>query len=165
MKSIVRGSLIVASLIGARVAVAQDAGIEIGKKAPPAAVWTLDGKTANLSEYIGTKPVMMEFWAVWCPVCKELEPAMVDLNKKYGSKVAFVGVAVSVNESPELVKRYVANHKVPWTQVYDSKGFATDVYDVPATSYVVLVDKSGKVVYTGSGGKQPALEAALKKVQ
>ena len=88
---------------------------------------------------------------------------MAAMHAKYGSKIEFVGGAVSVNESPALVKRYVENHKLPWTQVYDAKGNATDVYDVPATSYVVLVDKTGKVVYTGVGGKQD-IEAALKKV-
>jgi hypothetical protein len=35
-------------------------------------------------------------------------------------------------------------------------------YDVPATSYVVVLDKAGKVVYTGLGGKQ-AIDAALAK--
>ena len=49
------------------------------------------------------------------------------------------------------------------SKVYDTKGNATDKYDVPATSYVVVVDKTGKVVYTGVGGKQD-IEKALKKV-
>ena len=144
-------------------AAAQDSGIAIGATAPPAAVQTLDSKSADLSQFIGTKPVLMEFWATWCPNCRELEPTMKAMYAKYASKVAFVGVAVSVNQSPALVKRYVANHRLPWTQVYDTKGKATDAYDVPATSYVVLIDKKGKIVYTGVGGKQD-IEKALKKV-
>lgn len=85
------------------------------------------------------------------------------MNAKYGSKVAFVGVAVSVNQNAALARKYVDKHQLTWSQVYDTKGTATEVYDVPATSYVVIVDRTGKVVYTGVGGKQD-LEAALKKV-
>jgi thiol-disulfide isomerase/thioredoxin len=163
MKTFTGFLFLVGALAAPRLARAQDSGIEIGKMAPAAALQTLDGKPADLKEFIGKKPVLMEFWATWCPNCKELEPNMARMHAKYGSQVEFVGVAVSVNESPALVKKYVENHKLPWTELYDIKGNATDVYDVPATSYVVLVDKNGKVVYTGVGGKQD-LEAALKKV-
>jgi thiol-disulfide isomerase/thioredoxin len=152
-----------AMLIAARVAGAQDSGIEIGKKAPAAAVQTLDGKPTDLSRFVGKTPVLMEFWATWCPNCRELEPAMKALHSKYGSKIAFVGVAVSVNQDAALVRKYVEKHQLPWTQVYDASGKATDAYDVPATSYVVVVDKAGTVVYTGVGGSQDLL-AALKKV-
>jgi thiol-disulfide isomerase/thioredoxin len=152
-----------ATLVTASLARAQDSGIEIGKMAPAAAVQTLDGKPADLSQFVGKKPALMEFWATWCPNCRELEPTMRAMHAKYGAKVEFVGVAVSVNEDAALVKKYVEKHKLPWTQVYDAKGNATDKYDVPATSYVVVIDKTGKVVYTGVGGDQD-IEKALKKV-
>lgn len=146
-------------------AIAQESGIEIGATAPAAAVSTLDGKPANLSQHIGKKPVVMEFWATWCPVCKELEPAMAALRTKYASKAAFVNVAVSVNQSPALVKRFIAKHKMGGIHYFDTKGDATGVYDVPATSYVVVIDQAGKVVYTGVGGDQgPKIEAVIKKL-
>lgn len=142
---------------------AQDLGVEIGSKAPPAKVFTLDGKEADLAQYIGKTPVLIEFWATWCPNCKELEPTLAEVAKKYGNRVKFVGVAVSVNESPERVKAFVAKHGLPGDQYFDTKGNATGAYDAPATSYVVVIDKTGKVAYTGLGGKQD-LEAAIKKV-
>jgi len=141
---------------------AQDLGIEVGSTAPPAKVLTLDGKEANLSQYIGKTPVIMEFWATWCPNCKELEPTLLAAVKKYGSRVKFVGVAVSVNESPEKVKAFVAKHSLPGDHYFDAKGEASGAYDAPATSYVVVINKAGKVVYTGLGGKQD-LDAAIKK--
>jgi predicted transcriptional regulator len=87
---------------------------------------------------------------------------MKAMHKKYGSRVNFVGVAVSIRQSPERVKAYVAKHELPWTQVFDRQGNASGAYDAPATSYVVVLDRAGKVVYTGLGGKQD-LEAALRK--
>ena len=150
-------------LAGAPVSLrAQDLGIEIGSTAPSAKVHTLDGKEADLAQYVGKTAVVMEFWATWCPNCKELEPAWLEASKKYGKQVKFVSVAVSVNESPERVKAFVAKHGLPGDQYFDTKGNATGAYDVPATSYVVVFNKAGKVVYTGLGGKQN-LDAAIKK--
>ena len=141
---------------------AQDSGIEVGARAPAAAVETLDGKPANLAQFIGKTPVLMEFWATWCPNCRELEPHLKAAHAKYANQVRFVGVSVSVNQSPDRVKAYVAKHEMPGDQVFDKSGAATGAYDVPATSYVVVLDKSGTVVYTGLGGDQD-LEKAIKK--
>jgi thiol-disulfide isomerase/thioredoxin len=142
---------------------AQDLGVPIGSTAPPAKVFTLDGQEANLAQYIGKTPVLIEFWATWCPNCAELEPTMLEVARKYGQRVKFVGVAVSVNETPARVKAFVAKHGLPGDHYFDTKGEASGAYDAPATSYVVVIDKTGKVVYTGLGGKQD-LEAAIKKV-
>ena len=73
-----------------------------------------------------------------------------------------MSVAVSVNQSVNRVKLYVAKHGVPGEQVYDTKGDATGKWDVPATSHVVVLNKAGKVVYTGVGGDQN-IEAAIRK--
>jgi thiol-disulfide isomerase/thioredoxin len=145
-----------------RMVRAQEFGLENGSTAPPAKVYTLDGKEADLAQYIGKTPIVMEFWAIWCPNCKELEPTLLAAAKKYGEQVKFIGIAVSVNETPEKVKAFVEKHALPGEHFFDTKGNASGAYDAPATSYVVVINKAGKVVYTGLGGKQD-LEAAIKK--
>jgi thiol-disulfide isomerase/thioredoxin len=142
---------------------AQETGLPVGAKAPASTVVeTLDGKSFDIGQYVGKTPMVIEFWATWCPLCKQLEPTMVDVAKRYGSKVKFIGVAVSVNQTPERVKLYAEKHGLPLEVYYDRKGAAADGYDAAATSYVVIVDKAGTVVYTGLGGSQN-LEAGVKK--
>jgi thiol-disulfide isomerase/thioredoxin len=153
--------LLTFSAHGARLA-AQDIGLQLGTVVSNAKVETLDGKPVDMSQYVGKTPVLIEFWATWCGNCQQLEPALKSLHEKYGKRVQFLGVAVSFNQSTERVKAYVEKHGLPWTQLYDRKGDASMVYDAPATSYVVVLDKAGKVVYTGLGGKQN-LEPALRK--
>jgi predicted transcriptional regulator len=51
---------------------------------------------------------------------------------------------------------------MPHDFFYDVDGKAAGAFDAPATSYVVVLDKTGRVVYTGLGGTQN-LDAALKK--
>jgi thiol-disulfide isomerase/thioredoxin len=136
-------------------------GVPVGAAAPGAVVHTLDGKSVNLNQYIGKAPVVLEFWATWCSNCKELEPKLLEMVKKYSPKVTFVDVAVSVNQSPERVKLYAQKYHYTHTMVYDTDGNAVSAYNVPATSYVVVINKAGKVVYTGLGGDQN-LEGAIK---
>lgn len=148
--------------IAANAAHAQDSGIEIGKAAPSVVVQSLDGKDVNLSRFIGKAPILMEFWATWCPNCKELEPTLKSVAAKYAGKVTFIGMAVSVNENPQRVQAFVKAHELPGEHFFDTHGNASDAYNVPATSFVVVIDKAGKVVYTGQGGQQN-LESAIKK--
>ena len=143
-------------------ATAQDLGIEVGAQAPAVTVQSLDGKQVDLSRYIGKTPVLIEFWATWCPNCRELMPSLLDAEKKYGKQVKFMAIAVAINQSPERVRRWVAAHPLPHDTFYDVEGKAAGAFDAPATSYVVVIDKTGRVVYTGLGGKQD-LAAALKK--
>ena len=154
--------LLAALALAAPSLAAQESGIAVGAMAPAAAVETLDGLPADLKDLIGTRPLVIEFWATWCTSCRELEPTIMAAHARYKDRVTFVGVAVSVNQSSERVRRYVAEHMLGFTHFYDRRGHAVEAYDVPATSYVVVVDAKGKVVYTGIGGRQ-VLDAAIAR--
>ena len=156
------GALLGVALLAPSSARAQDTGLTIGTTAPSAMVSTLDGKPADLAQVVKGGPAVIEFWATWCENCEHLLPAMQRAASKYSGKVKFVAVAVSVNQSPKRVQLHVAKHRVPGIQLFDTKGDAAGKWDVPATSHVVVVDKRGKVVYTGVGGDQD-IEAAIRK--
>ena len=150
------------ALLLAVTLLAQDIGIPIGDKGPGGPLETLEGKAVDLNTYLGKGPVVLEFWATWCGNCKQMEPSMRAAMKKYGTQVQFITVAVSINQSVERVKAWQKINALPGTILYDRKGDVSSAYDTPATSYVVVLDKSGKVVYTGVGGTQN-VEAAVKK--
>jgi thiol-disulfide isomerase/thioredoxin len=157
-----RAAFALALLMATATTARAQVGLDLGTVGPGARVETLDGKPADLSQYIGRTPALMEFWATWCENCQQLEPTIKAMHAKYGTRVNFVGVAVSVSQSPERVKAYVAHHDITWPQVFDRHGDASGAYDAPATSYVVVLDRTGKVVYTGVGGTQD-LESAIQK--
>ena len=164
MKFIIVPALAAALLAAAAPSArAQDLGLDVGARAPNPTVFTLDGARTSLAAYVGKTPTLIEFWAVWCPNCKELRPAMKAAADKYGNRVKFVGIAVSVNENPQRVKAFVAKYGIPGDQFFDTDGDASDKFAAPATSYVVVLDRTGKIVYTGLGGSQD-LDAAIKKV-
>lgn len=141
---------------------AQTPGLPLGTQAPEVRVQTIDGKPVWLSSQYGKGPVLIEFWATWCPNCKALEPQIAAAARKYGGKIALVGVAVGVNQSAALVKAYSTKHALPLTVLYDKDGEAADKFDVPATSHIVILNRDGRVVYTGVGSDQD-IDAAIRR--
>ncbi len=135
-----------------------------GKQTPALALRDLDGKPVDLAPYIGHKPALFEFWATWCENCAALEPRMRTAFERHGRQVDFVTVAVAVAQTKASVQRHVAQHPLPASRVlWDTNGNAVRAFDTPATSYIVVLDRQGRVAYTGIGPDQD-LEAALARV-
>jgi thiol-disulfide isomerase/thioredoxin len=156
---------VVATSLSATSLSAQDLGIKVGATAPGAPVETLEGRATELATLLAGKTTVMEFWATWCPNCKQLEPTIKAAHAKYKDRVQFLAVAVSLNQSVERVRAYQQRFQLPFTYVYDRRGDASEAYDAPATSYIVIVNAAGKVTYTGVGGQQnldAAIAAALR---
>jgi thiol-disulfide isomerase/thioredoxin len=142
---------------------AQDVGIALGARPQPVAIEDLDGNPVDLGEYIGAgKPVLIEFWATWCPLCEALEPRMEAAYERYRDRVEFLTVAVAVNQTVRRVRRHMEEHGLPGRVLWDTDGRAVRAFKTPSTSYVVVLDAEGRVVYTGVGGDQD-LEAAIER--
>ena len=141
---------------------AQDViGIPVGQTPPAVTLENLQGDSVALSQWIGTKPVLVEFWASWCPICEELLPRMEAAQKKYGDRVEFLVVAVAVNQSKRSVSRHLERHPMPFTVLWDGNGAAVRAFQAPSTSYIAVLDAKGRVVYTGVGEDQN-IEAAIE---
>jgi cytochrome c biogenesis protein CcmG, thiol:disulfide interchange protein DsbE len=164
VRSWIAASLVVALLMfGPPLATAQDAGLAVGTRAPAVVVKDLDGRPVDLGALIGTRPFLLEFWATWCEVCAALMPTVRAAHDQFGDRVEFFGVNVTVNQTPERVRKYLAANHPPFRTLYDSEGASTRAYQAPTTSYIVIVDRHGKVAYTGTGASQD-LASALRSV-
>lgn len=152
--------LIVAALLTPLTLPAQEIGLPVGTAAPAAVmVQDLDGKAVDLGHYVGKQPVLLEFWATWCPLCKALEPTLKTAYARYGATVQFLAVGVGVNESPASIKRHLGDHPLPFPVLFDANGDAVRAYQAPTTSYIVVLDRTGKVTYTGTGTDQDIAKA------
>ncbi len=137
-------------------------GLALGASPAAAQVEDLDGRPVDLARFIGAKPVLFEFWATWCPLCQALMPRMLAAQQRYGTQVEFVVVGVGVNQSRASMKRHVERHPMPFHHVFDARGAAVRAFEAPSTSYIVVLDARGRVVYTGVGEDQD-VEAAVRR--
>ncbi|HYW30365.1 MAG TPA: TlpA disulfide reductase family protein [Gemmatimonas sp.] len=161
-RALVAAALLAPALAPRYIAAQEPSGIAVGAKAPGAAVEMLDGRAVDLASFLGRKPVVMEFWATWCPLCRKLEPQMKAMRAQYVDRVTFVSVGVPQNQTPERQLAHVTKEGMTGEFVFDRKSAASAAYKVPHTSYVVVVDAKGTVVYTGVGADQD-LAAAIGK--
>ncbi len=165
MPSRARSLLLTLSLLtgAASASAAQDEGIAVGSRAPAVTVPALDGTPVDLARYIGTKPMLIEFWATWCTSCQAMMPRLAAMRERFGDAVEFIGINVTISETRDGVAAYVREHDPPFRTLYDEEGEGARAYDPPATSFIVIADRNGRIVYTGAGGTQN-LEPALRLV-
>jgi cytochrome c biogenesis protein CcmG/thiol:disulfide interchange protein DsbE len=112
----------------------------VGKAAAPFTAEKLDGTgTLSLSDYAG-KVVVLNFWASWCPPCKEENPSLLRVWERYRtSDVVFIGVVF--NDPTEKAREYVKANGVTWPTVQDADGriaFAYGVHAPPETYFIGL---------------------------
>ncbi len=134
-------------------------GLPVGTTPPAVELEDLDGNAVQLGDVGSTRPVLIEFWATWCPVCQKLAPELAAAYGRFGDRVDFVVVAVGVNQSQRSVRRHLEEHRIPYRVLWDGKGRAVRAYRAPTTSYVVILDAAGAVAYTGVGESQDLVEA------
>ncbi|HSM07958.1 MAG TPA: TlpA disulfide reductase family protein [Gemmatimonadota bacterium] len=134
-------------------------GIELGAEPAPLALDLIAGPgeaagRIDLGDSFGERPVVLQFWATWCPLCEALEPKMVAAHEEFGDRVDFYAVAVAVGQNPKRIARHLEDHPLPFPMLWDENGEATRRFQAPTTSYVVILDADGRVAYTGVDSDQ-----------
>ena len=140
-------------------------GLQVGDMAPTAIVQTLDGAPFDLARFVGKTPVLIEFWATWCPLCRELEPTIKAIHDEHKGQLEVVRLVVPENQTAEKAREYVASRGLPGHFFFDAKGAAYKAFAAYHTSYIVVLDRHGKVVYSADGPKQDLGRAVRKAIE
>ena len=112
--------------------------------APAFTATALDGSQLTLAQYRG-KPVLVHFWATWCPVCKLEQDSIVALAKDY----AIVGVAVWSGGGHDVASHYQG--RVPFVTVADPAGVIARQYGVTGVPTTFVVDGTGVIRFVEVG--------------
>ena len=109
----------------------------------------LNGHSWRLTDHRG-EVVLLNFWATWCPPCREETPGLVRLSKSYPQSQLDV-IGVSMDEGgPAVVRQFVSQFKIPYTVAMPGDlPLASTIEGLPTT---LLIDKQGRVAKTYVGG-------------
>jgi cytochrome c biogenesis protein CcmG/thiol:disulfide interchange protein DsbE len=147
---------------GARSAAGAAPAPAIGGSAPAFEARAFDGQTVSLAALRG-KPVLIDFWASWCPPCRDASLVVRRLADQYGERLAIIGV--SLDENRDDFESFVYNRHLPGSQIFDGgpRGPVTTLYGAADTGlpYAVLIAPDGTVAATG---RSPlAVEGAIER--
>ena len=131
------------SPIGERSSKATASRALTGDLAPNFTLASLDGGTITLADYHGKKPVILDFFATWCPNCRRDMPKLSRWYEQYEDRVEVIGV--NLQERDTTVKRYIESAGISFPIVLDPKAEVARSYGLQFTNYHVLITKEGVI--------------------
>ena len=124
-------------------------------QAPDFAVVDADGNSVKLSEMIANgKPVVLNFWASWCPPCKDEMPEFDTVYKEMSGDVTFfmVDLTDGQRETVEMAAKHVYDNGFSFPIYFDTKQEAANAYGIRSIPTTIFIDKDGHIV-TGAEGQ------------
>jgi thiol-disulfide isomerase/thioredoxin len=120
--------------------------------APDVSVTSLEnGSKLKLSDLKG-KVVLLNFWATWCPPCREEIPSMMKLNRFMTGK-PFQMVAISIDEGGKpLIDSFFKQTGFMLPTYLDASGDSSKSYGITGVPESFIIDKNGKLVKKIIGG-------------
>ena len=122
-----------------------------GMSAPDFRLETLDGDPVGLADFKGKQPLLLVFWASWCPSCREEVPRINRIAAEYGPKgLAVLAVNVGVNDSPATAAGFRERHRMAYPVAFDQGSKISRAFGVMGVPTILLLDRQGIVRYHGA---------------
>ncbi len=115
-------------------------------------VYDETGKEYKLSDFKG-KPIVLNFWASWCPPCISEMPHFNETYLKYKDKIHFLMINSTdgSRETLETAQAYLKDKNYSFTVLYDTKQYASYTYQVSSLPTTYFIDKDGYLVVHAKG--------------
>ena len=138
--------------------------VSIGKKAPDFTMNDVSGNPVSLSSKLGSRLLLIDFWAAWCGPCRKENPNVVKVYNEFNKK-GFNIIGVSLDQKKEDWIKAIADDKLTWTHVSDLQYWgnaAARKYAVNSIPANFLLDETGTIIAKNLRG--PDLYSKVKEV-
>ena len=130
--------------------------------APDFTMQDAEGNEVRLSDFVGA-PIVVNFWATWCPPCRSELPAFDAAYQAYGDSIRFLMVDLTdgIQETEKGAKAFVAENGYVFPVYYNTDGSALSAYQLYAVPQTVAIDAEGRIVRTQVGAMSEEMLASL----
>ena len=108
---------------------------------------SIRNQKVSLSNFLGNKIILINFWATWCPYCVAEIPHLNKIEKSLAEQVKFL--SIDIGESSEKVQSFARRKEVLFDILLDERGEVARRYRVKGTPTNIVIDKKGNIVYYG----------------
>ena len=121
--------------------------------APDITVYDQEGNEVHLSDYRNKKPVVVNFWASWCPPCKEEMPYFQNAADRYGDEVEILMVNLTdgSRETKDKANAFIAQNGYQMKVLFDTEMDATYTYRLYSIPQTMFIDREGRMIYEHVG--------------
>jgi peroxiredoxin len=143
-----------------------DQGLKPLPERPPAPAFDLegpDGESVRLADFRG-RPVIVNFWATWCPPCREEMPSMQRAWEQVRDE-GIALIAINVGEDAETIKRFTQSYPVGFPLPMDLDSQVVQSWPVKGLPTTFVVDPEGRLVYQAVGEREWDDPALLDQVR
>jgi len=120
-------------------------------QAPAFKMQDMEGNTHHLADYAG-KPVIINFWATWCPPCREEMPSMQRAWEQLRQE-GIAMLAVNVGEDEVRVFTFMADYPLDFPILFDRDSAVLNAWPVKGLPTTFVLDPQGRIVYRAVGGR------------
>jgi thiol-disulfide isomerase/thioredoxin len=113
-----------------------------GRLAPDWELESIEGDVVRLSDVVHEQPVILLFWASWCPYCKALMPHLQSLQLELGDEIRILAVNFADKDGDPVA--YMKDTGYDFTVLLEGDAVAS-AYEIVGTPGVVLVDRNREV--------------------
>jgi thiol-disulfide isomerase/thioredoxin len=125
----------------------------------------LNGKETKLDALLqGKKAVLVNFWATWCPPCREEIPDLIRLQEKYKDR-GFTVIGVDVGESVRKVSKFAEQNGMNYPLVLDKARSVTETYKIVGIPTSLLIASDGTILGEYHSAEAPLFEAVEKALR
>ena len=123
--------------------VSAEVGTEIGMQAPDFTLQNMNNKEVSLSDYRGQK-VFLNFWASWCPPCRQEMPDMQKLHEEYGEELVIL--AVNIGEGKSTAANFMMQNDLNFPVLLDTDKSTAQDYLVRGIPSSYFLDEDGIII-------------------